>query len=384
MTFDAGTVFFLLIATCLLVSLMLFVAWMQNRQRAYLWWSAGFLLLALGLVLTSARVGLPDIAATGGGSVLLLAGLGLCWAGARSFDSRPIHAWPLAIGVLAWAAIYMIPEVNSSPAARSAILSVLIAAYSFAIAYEFWIGRTEALASRLPLVVLCVINGALHLGRIMLSPFESGDSAFAGDIWFAASMIQPALIMVAGGLYGIGLARDRTEHQLREFASIDSLTRALNRGAFLDEAERRLAAAAPLERSVALLLFDLDRFKEINDSQGHGVGDQVLAGFAASARDTLRASDLFGRIGGEEFAALLIDLDEPGARAVAERLRRAFAASSIQRQMQGTPATVSVGVVAVRAHAVTLDGLLAAADRALYEAKRSGRDQVRSALALAS
>lgn len=383
MSFDEGTILFLLMATCLLVGLMLFVAWLTNRQRAYLWWAAGFIVSAVGLSLTA--IELPDIFAAGIGTLLLLLGLGLCWAGARSFDNRPIHAWPVAVGLFAWAAIYMLPAVYESQQARTAILSVLVAMYSFAIAYEFWRGRSEPLASRLPLVILCAANGGVHVVHGLLTVVLPGEGGFlSGDLWFAVAMLQPALIMVAGGLYGIGLSRDRTERTLRQQASFDSLTNVYNRGAFLERAQELLTEVRRDKGQVAILLFDLDRFKAINDNLGHTVGDKVLSVFAGAANAALRGTDLFGRIGGEEFAAMLPRLDEPGARMVAERVRSQFAAAVAALDGPPIEATVSIGVVSLPALAANLDKLLVLADRALYEAKRAGRDQVKSALALVS
>ncbi len=386
MMIDDATLFFMLMATCLLVGMMLFLAWTRNRKEvAYLWWSAGFSVGAGGLGLISLRGGLPDQISVGLGTVLLLLGLGFCWAGARTFDHRPVVAWPVALGVLAWTAVYFVPGVQASPAARSAVVSTLIGFYSFAIAIEFWSGRREPLASRLPLAALCGLNGAVHFLRVATAWWEPQTSSTAGaDLWFSMLLFQPALIMVAGGIYAIGLGRDRTETELRRSASVDSLTQVLNRGAVLEQAEAMLARARTEGSSLAVLLFDLDRFKDINDTLGHHAGDMVLQRFAKVASGCLRGSDIIGRLGGEEFAAILPGVGPASAHAVAERVRREFSRERIERDGVVIPATVSVGVVALQDHYVELDQLLSLADRALYEAKRAGRDQVRNAWALAS
>lgn len=381
MSIDQGALPFLLIGTCLMVGLMLLVAWMYNRQPPYLWWSAGFATSAAGLTLMSIGFALPDILAGCFGTVLLLFGLGLCWAGVRRFDNRPIDAWPVAIGVLAWTAIYLIPAIRESGPARSAILSIMIAAYSLAIAHELWQGRGEPLASRLPLAVLCAVNGGIHLINGVLAYIAPGEG-LTGDLWFAVSLLQPALIMVAGGLYAIGLARDRTEAELRQRATIDPLTKVLNRGAFLEHAQGILSEVGRDGAHVAILMFDLDRFKAINDNFGHTAGDKVLSVFARAASSVLRNGDLFGRLGGEEFAAVLPNLDEAGARVVAERVRRQFAAAVASVEEIPIPVSVSIGVVSQPGGAANLNRLLVRADEALYEAKRLGRNQVRGALAL--
>jgi diguanylate cyclase (GGDEF)-like protein len=146
--------------------------------------------------------------------------------------------------------------------------------------------------------------------------------------------------------------------------------------------ERALARARIDRQSVVLLVFDLDHFKAINDRFGHSVGDKALGAFADIACRAIRANDPFGRIGGEEFAALLVGATAATGYHVAERIRRDFAEATIDGAR--LPTTVSIGVAAVTAaEAVSFDALLTRADAALYSAKRAGRDRVVSALALA-
>jgi diguanylate cyclase (GGDEF)-like protein len=125
------------------------------------------------------------------------------------------------------------------------------------------------------------------------------------------------------------------------------------------------------------MIFDIDHFKSINDRFGHPAGDEILKLFAAVVTNTLRITDLSGRIGGEEFAALLpCSIDE--ALIAAERVREAFAASGVAADDVPVETTVSIGVAGGPA-LTELDVLLAAADTALYQAKRSGRNRVQAA-----
>ena len=126
---------------------------------------------------------------------------------------------------------------------------------------------------------------------------------------------------------------------------------------------------------VALLLFDLDRFKAINDEFGHQAGDAVLAAFSRIATSLVRPADLFARIGGEEFACLLPDTSEQGALLLAERVRAAYEGSKHDFAKSYT-ATVSVGVASMHGRTINVEALLAAADRALYRAKARGRNRV--------
>jgi len=179
-------------------------------------------------------------------------------------------------------------------------------------------------------------------------------------------------------------AQKNLEEQLRALATCDSLTGAANRRHFVElaqrEHERSLRAGAPL----SLCLFDADHFKGINDQYGHVAGDHVLSALAQAARGALRASDVLGRLGGEEFAMLLPDTDLAGALVVAERVRVAVAASEVQGgevRSAGTSGairvTISIGV-AERGPGESLEALLKRADRSLYAAKDAGRNRVQA------
>jgi diguanylate cyclase (GGDEF)-like protein len=157
-------------------------------------------------------------------------------------------------------------------------------------------------------------------------------------------------------------------------AATDGLTGLPNQRAVADALKRTFAQASTTKAPLALLLIDLDHFKQINDQRGHAVGDQVLAGVGATLRAVLRSHDFAGRKGGEEFAVLLPDTEIAAALEIAERVRAAIAEISLP----GTDVSVtaSLGVAGFPEHASTLDRLERLADAALYVAKRQGRDRV--------
>jgi diguanylate cyclase (GGDEF)-like protein len=154
------------------------------------------------------------------------------------------------------------------------------------------------------------------------------------------------------------------------------LTGIANRRAFLQDAGQLAARHSAHPRPTAVLLVDLDHFKTINDRFGHALGDRVLEIFTAAARQSIRASDLLGRIGGEEFASVLYDTSPDKAVVVAERIREAFAQTA--QEVDGRPvcATVSIGLVHCDGPALDVPELLAQADQALYFAKENGRNRV--------
>ncbi len=163
--------------------------------------------------------------------------------------------------------------------------------------------------------------------------------------------------------------------------SRDALTQALTRRFFFEETKRALLAATRRGRPVAVVLFDLDHFKKINDTFGHAAGDAALRAAAQTIQGELRASDRLGRIGGEEFAVLLPDTDAECAAEVAERLRRALAAMVVPGH-EGLSVTASFGLAAAlpeEAATSAPETMLEAADQALYRAKRAGRNRVERA-----
>lgn len=165
------------------------------------------------------------------------------------------------------------------------------------------------------------------------------------------------------------------ELELRRIAATDSLTGAQTRRSFHLAVEREIDRARRYERSVSCIAFDIDRFKSINDTHGHAAGDAVLQSLAALCQSRLRSVDLFGRLGGEEFAIVLPESDRLGAMEVAERLRQDIANTPISDGDDLIGVTASFGVSVFSGQDETPQNLLRRADAALYEAKRTGRNR---------
>ncbi|MCL1861043.1 MAG: diguanylate cyclase [Proteobacteria bacterium] len=168
--------------------------------------------------------------------------------------------------------------------------------------------------------------------------------------------------------------RNRQEALLR-LATTDSLTGASNRRHFLDQLDAELARQRRHGGQTSILMTDLDFFKHINDEYGHATGDAVLSHFVHIVRQTVRRSDIIGRLGGEEFAILLPGDGTKGARELAERLRRAFESNPVKVDNIDITCTVSIGISDLRADDMTADAPLRRADEALYAAKEAGRNR---------
>ena len=170
---------------------------------------------------------------------------------------------------------------------------------------------------------------------------------------------------------------ERAFHEtLLDLSTKDPLTGLANRGSALAELQNRFGLSQRYGRPLSVVVCDLDHFKQVNDTYGHGAGDFVLHTFGERLIATLREADLAGRIGGEEFLMVLPETDLAGARPFAERLRKAIAATPIQLASGGLTVTCSMGIAERTGDDLNAGQLLARADAALYRAKGGGRNQV--------
>lgn len=169
---------------------------------------------------------------------------------------------------------------------------------------------------------------------------------------------------------------EKTNFQLEIMATTDYLTNTRNRRSFFDVGDQYFLMAKRNNKELCVLAFDLDNFKIINDTYGHQAGDQVLKRFAENCKNHLRESDVFGRIGGEEFTALLFETSLDDSTQLAERIRKSTSELSVHFDEHTIVMSVSIGVAKLNHSDQKIDTILARADQALYQAKLNGRNQV--------
>jgi diguanylate cyclase (GGDEF)-like protein len=174
----------------------------------------------------------------------------------------------------------------------------------------------------------------------------------------------------------IALKNARLFAEVQRLATTDSLTGLHNRRSFFDMAQRLYDYARRYSRPLAVIMLDVDHFKQINDSFGHAIGDQVLRSMADICLSTLRTVDVVGRYGGEEFVMLLPETDLADAGMVAERLQQQVIAEPVLTDRGALAITVSLGVSHIAATCHSLEQLIDRADQALYAAKQQGRNRV--------
>ncbi len=373
-TLSVVTVF----VTALLGALLVF-AGLQNRAvRAPMMWGASYIVSAVGLALITTHGAAPDWLSINVANALVLFGCALIWAGARMFDGQPVRPGLVLAAPTLWLIACTVPAFAADINLRVVLVSALMAMLTAITAEEFWCGRSEALMSRWPTVCALLAYAAVLLARIpatLLSPILSGQSLMSG-VSFALLAFGTLLFTVVLAFLLLNMAKERSELKHKIASLIDPLSGVPNRRAFIDGAERLLLQQSLDFEPLAVFLFDLDRFKLINDRLGHGTGDVVLQLFAATATRTLGSDVLFGRIGGEEFAAVLAVGDLGEAEAIADRVRRNFETAAQGHGDDELRPSVSVGVALGCDPQAAVAELLSSADEALYRAKANGRNRV--------
>jgi diguanylate cyclase (GGDEF)-like protein/PAS domain S-box-containing protein len=220
----------------------------------------------------------------------------------------------------------------------------------------------------------------LHSGAVEDREYRiitaDGQIRWLSDKCYISQQAEPGQPVIV-----VGMAEDITEKkqlelELHRLATTDVLTRSSNRRHFFECAHHEFERACLQGTPLAFLLLDIDDFKVVNDTYGHLEGDQVLQRIAESGRGVLRRGDLFGRIGGEEFAAVLPGCAPEMAMQVAQRLGHEIAQLSFSHDGESYAVTVSQGLASLTAEDANVDSLFARADAAMYEAKRQGKNRV--------
>ena len=374
---DLHTLFVVIVFISGTAGLLLLFAWMQNRRTTALaLWGIGYLFGAAAAALLGSPALLPGTLGLGAGNTLLCTAYGLMWAGSRSFECRRVPLLLVAAGPIIWIFAFQFANYTRSASACIELVSAILAAYAFLAAREIWYAKDRELISRWPTLAVVLMHAGFLLARIPFADVLAASAATGHpqSVFVPVMGFQALFVTLCLPFLRVAMSKERTELEQRKAALTDPLTGIANRRAFFERGAPLLASAQADRRSAALLLFDLDRFKEVNDTVGHQGGDRVLKAFCNLVGPAIGPRDLFGRLGGEEFACLLADVNMAQALQFAERMRGGFAAlrlSGIE-----TRPTVSVGVAMAGEAGRTLPALLANADRALYRAKAEGRNRV--------
>lgn len=350
-----------------------------NVRGVRIWALASFC-ISIGLSFAIAMLTPSDGWVLVAGATFVGAGASLQFAGIQAFkDERCDWRIPIAfiLAILAsttWFAV-LHPDIEARSITNSLILALANAACASALlvpvkpplrtAYWFTGGAFAALA------IVFLIRAIV----IMLSPDNTyglyANLAINPATFFAASMTQLCIT------FGFVLMLNyRLANELHDLASRDQLTGALNRRGLEEEAVRQQARCLRYKAPLAVMLIDVDHFKQINDQYGHQAGDEVLRRLTAVVQASIRTEDYFARYGGEEFCVLLPAATESDVMVIAERLRQNYAAMRVNLEDETIASTISIGVADSTHTGMVFNFLVAAADQAMYRAKQTGRNRV--------
>jgi len=381
MTIDPRTIMVVWAALNILFAGMLALVGMHaGNVRGMRQWALGDLLIGISLAISSQIMMSPPLFVVIVATLTLGCGLGLLYNGIESFKGGRSRYWITAV-------LALIMLVNNTvfgvwypePKIRIASNFLLFALVHIVCARALFVQISQPLRTAYWLAAASVsVIAILALVRVVSILFTPADSVrmFTASgvnpgVFFFASLAQMSMSFAFMLLINYTLA-----NELKELAATDSLTGILNRRTIEVETMRQLAQIKRSGDNVAIMMIDVDHFKQINDRHGHPAGDEVLRRLAHLMRSVVRGTDYIARYGGEEFCILLPATGEKQAAALAERLRRLYSELRVDWNGHSLQSTISIGVADSRQAGSDLETLIKAVDTALYQAKHQGRNRV--------
>jgi diguanylate cyclase (GGDEF)-like protein len=357
---------------CLMITLL--GTWLSRRSETFLLtWTIGLVFIVCDIFVYSAYVETPRPVLAIMAFVLSVVGFSVVFGAAYQFRTGASPLRRIA-GYAVPGVCLVLPALFAGyDGLGFMVFNLVIATLLAGTAREYWRGRAE---SRAPLIALTVLYGIVAVSFLLCAVALMIDGRLvlgaAPQNWAEDLSLAICIAGMTGiGALSLALNQGRIAAAHRLDAMTDPLTGLLNRRALFDQHGRR--AFGP---SMAVIVFDLDRFKSVNDQHGHAAGDLVLKVFAEELLANRRASDTVARLGGEEFAMVLDNILADPAERIAERVRAGFEQRRIVIPGHVLTCTTSAGIAFGSVDGIDFDAVLNAADRALYDAKSEGRNRV--------
>ena len=384
MLLDNRTLLFSLTMISALVALSLAVVSRSGRRDGLRIWAGAMGLESLGWVLISVRGMVPDALSILAPNLLMVGAQALKLVAVYEFRGLPWPRWRCLLPVLAM--FLLLAELQYGDFRHRLIFGSLIYAGQMLLLVE--ILRTDTVAkqgrawwllfgSMVATIPIFILRALAAL--VSAESFATVEGTVAPNAVQMLMFVCVIALDILGSLGFILMEKERSDFELRALAMTDFLTKALNRRAFTMRSEQEVAAAQRSGAPLALLIIDIDHFKQINDKYGHAAGDTVLEEVARTITGGVRTQDTVGRYGGEEFGVLLPATDQAGALVLAEKLRKAVAAKQYDLGHESISVTISTGITVCAATCAqcrsNINQLVDEADQALYQAKREGRNR---------
>lgn len=381
------TMLAMIIASSLMMAASMAVVGWGRRRDGLGRWAAALLVNAIGHLLIMLRGLIPDLLSIVVGNLMLSSVFVGMIAAVYQFQGRPVR-WALLLAPPLLVLVFVSVFIDNFPARVSFVGLViglqavwaLLAALSHRHAT---VGRGQwLLVAGLSLEAVVLGGRAL----VAISTHSEATNILQSSALQTLTFLATFSVVLVSSVGFVFMSRDRADENNRVLAALDPLTGVANRRSLIAALDRDVARAQRMREPMALMMVDIDHFKDVNDQYGHPAGDRVLCSVVNVLRQRVRAQDLVGRYGGEEFMVLLPDTGLTGAEQLARELCKAVEESRCPADGvpgPGIVVTVSIGVFGGRLESAdSWDMLIAAADRALYQAKNNGRNRVEVATGL--
>jgi diguanylate cyclase (GGDEF)-like protein len=377
MALDPPTMLTISTALAAAAALYLAIEWRSIREPSLLFWSAGFATITLGSTLALLRgAGLLLVGIWFANGLLVVAHWCFLLGVARFTQTRLSRAWYLIF--VAWAALLLLPDEPSWSKVMLLANSLLVALVTFRASFLLRPHGKSLSVGAVQLRYVLLVHGLFYLAKSITAivPGTLIDlAAFRGEI-IQISLVEGAMAIMLIALSMTGTERYRREKRIARLAARDPLTALYNRRA-LEVRAARLLDNVSTARPGALLLIDIDNFKQVNDLYGHLAGDRLLVTLSEMIRSILPEGALAARLGGDEFVILLRNASNAQIVGLGNALREQFHRAAAQTFATPAAVTLSIGANLFDHPPASLAALIEQGDAALYQSKRGGRDSIR-------
>ena len=377
---DARTLIIVTAVTLSVTTIAIIGSWYINRRMSCAkYWAISHLLLSLGTVLQSTQGQVSPYFSVALANVLIVSGFYWAWMGVRIFQHRDrfVFSTYLLLATVLVIALAALGLEREGLVARTILMSSIIAVLSILVAMELLKDKKFlSFSSRFAATVFGMMGIMFTLRLLGAGLLPEVGNLISGGEHTAFTYLVAIIFNILIAFSYVLMLSERLNTQLQNMADTDVLTGLLSRRAFIDRMKRILSRAQQNNTALSFLVLDIDNFKNINDTYGHFTGDELLKKYAHVMKGCFRTEDIIGRLGGEEFAVAISNIDNAVAIKVAERLRSEIESVFILCNGKPVSTTISIGIADLHKNVDGYEALFREADAALYRAKNTGRNRI--------